>query len=176
MISSVTSRFARLMTLIGCSACIVACEAVPTEEQQLQKELAGKVSMGIRVVESQLLPEQPMEVLFYLNNATDASIEVLPWGTPLEKIMTADRFTIIHDGEPVAYNGIMVKRAAPGPDDYLTLAAGEKREAVVNLADGYDVSAAGKYEVTLKSLGFQNQEGSFLDPVPAESTLTIVRQ
>lgn len=176
MIQLLKSRLARSMALLGCSVFLLACEAVPTEGAALEKELAGKVSVGIRPIESQLLAEEPMEVLFYLNNGTDESIEILPWGTPLESIMTADRFTVSVAGKVMPYSGRIVKRPAPTADDYVTLAAGEKKEAVVSLSDGYDVSASGEYVIVLREFIFQGKQSDMLTPVMAENTVAVTRQ
>ena len=79
---SIARRFSRLMVLVGCSCCVAACEAVSTDTEALNKELVGKVSVGIKSVENSIPADQPMEVLFYLKNGTDAAIEILPWGSP----------------------------------------------------------------------------------------------
>jgi len=176
MTRDLTRRLSRVLALVGFSCCFVACEAVPTNEPELNKALVGKVSAGIRAVESRVLGDQPMEVLFYLNNDTDSAIEVLPWGTPLEQSLTADVFVVTRDGEVMPYGGRVVKRPPPGPDDYLTLAAGEKREHVVDMSEGYDIRATGEYTVVLKSPAFLEQTGNYLEPVVVEDTITISRQ
>lgn len=166
----------RAMAVLGCSAGLAACEAVPTVEALLQKEPAGKVSVGIRPVESLLAPSDPMQVMFYINNGTEASIEILPWGTPLEKLMTADRFMVTIGGETIVYGGPVVKRPAPGPDDYVTLASSERQEIVVSLSDGYDVTASGEYEIVLKDLVFQGPTNDQVTPVIVERKVVITRQ
>jgi len=176
---ALSGRLSRVMTLVGCSCCFVACEAVSTDQEAVNavnKELAGKVSAGIRPVESSVAAEQPMEVLFYLSNGTDAAIEVLPWGTPLEQSLTADVFVVTKEGEAMPYAGRVVKRPPPGPDDYLTLAAGEKRETLVDLSDGYDISAAGEYTVVLKTPVFVGQTETFIEPMVVEDTVIVSRQ
>lgn len=160
--------------LIACG--LIACEVTPTAEAVEEKMLAGEVSVGIWPVESQLQSDDPMKVLFVLNNGTDETIELLPWGTPLESKLTADRFTVSIDGQVIPYGGPLVKRAAPTSEDYLTIAVGEKKEAVVSLSDDYDVSTAGEYKIVLKEFLFQGPESSFLAPVIVEPVVTITRQ
>ncbi len=161
----------------GLMACgLIACKVMPTAEAGEEKMLAGELSVGIWPIESQLQADDPMTVLFVLSNGTEESIEILPWGTPLESKLTADRFTVSVDGQVIPYGGRIVKRAAPTSEDYLTIAVGEKKEAVVSLSDDYDVSAAGEYEIVLKELLFQDSQSSFLTPVIVEPMVTITRQ
>ena len=176
MMQGLTRRLSRILAMVGFSCCFVACEAVTTDEPELNKALVGEVTAGIRPVESRILADQPMEVLFYLSNDTDAAIEVLPWGTPLEQSLTADVFVVTKDGEVMPYGGRVVKRPPPGPDDYLILAAGEKRETVVDLSEGYDIRAVGEYTVVLKAPAFLGQADKYLEPVVVEDTVSISRQ
>ncbi len=166
----------RVLASVSLSCCLIACEAVSTDEVILSKALVGKVTAGIRPVENSLLAAQPMEVLYYLDNGTDTAVEVLPWGTPLEKTLTADVFVVTKEGDVMPYGGRIVKRRPPGPDDYITLAAGERREAVVNLSDAYDSSATGEYTVVLKAGSFIGKADNFLEPIVVEDTVTVSRQ
>lgn len=174
------SRFIVLVVLLTCAAFLASCEAVSIDEEVpaevVEKELAGKISVGIRPIENQLLSQEPMEVLFYFHNATDKAVTILPWGTPLETNMTADRFTVSIDGEVMPYSGPVVKRAVPTAGDFITLSAGEKKEVVVSLSDGYDVSKSGDYEIALKEFVFQNPESDFLTPVTLEQAVVVTRQ
>ncbi len=173
-------RFLALVVLLTCSAFLVSCEAVSTDNgapaEVTEKELAGEIGVGIRPIENQFLSQEPMEVLFYFHNATDQAVTILPWGTPLETNMTADRFTVSIDGELMPYSGPVVKRSAPNAEDFITLNAGEKKEVVVSLSDGYDVSKSGDYEIALKKFVFQNPESEFLTPVMLEQAVVVTRQ
>jgi len=57
----------------------------------------------------------------------------------------------------------------------VTIAAGEKRESVVSLSRAYDVSGAGEYKIVLQSLSFQEFNTTFVEPVIADSTVTVTR-
>ena len=81
-----------------------------------------------------------------ITNPNDFSVGVLKWFTPAEGVQ-GPLFTVTRDGEPVAYIGIMVKRAAPTAQDYLTLGAGESLTRTVDLSAYYDLSISGNYEV-----------------------------
>ena len=169
-------RLVKSVVIFACCTLLLACESVPTTVNTASKALPGRVSAGIRPVESILITGQSMEVLFYLTNGTDNPITVLPWGTPLEQQMTADRFEISLSGNGIPYSGPVVKRPAPSEDHYLTLEAGEKRETVVDLSQVYDVSASGEYTVALRGFAFQSLNSDSIDPFLVEKSFSVTRQ
>jgi hypothetical protein len=89
---------------------------------------------------------QPAELVFTLTNAGEEVVQVLNWQTPFEGIR-APMFTVLRDGAEVEYRGAMVKRGPPRKEDYLTLKPGERQQAKINLAQAWDVDAAGNYTV-----------------------------
>jgi len=161
----------RPVLLLGFIINLLACDAVPdkatpTVGEAVKTELSELISAGIRPVEAHLQEGMPLEVLFYLSNNGDSAIKILPWGTPLEQPMTADLFLVTKALDIVPYGGIVVKRRPPEAGDYMTLAAGEKREMVVDVSSAYDVSAAGEYTVVLRDLFLQgqiDQSGTFIE-------------
>ena len=93
-----------------------------------------------------LAPAQPATLVFALTNTGSEAIQILNWQTPFEGIQ-APMFTVSRAGLELDYRGIMLKRAAPRAQDYFTLAPGERRQASIELAQGWDVTAPGKYTV-----------------------------
>jgi peptidyl-Lys metalloendopeptidase len=89
---------------------------------------------------------QPAELVFTLTNAGEGVVHVLNWQTPFEGIR-APMFTVLREGAEVEYRGPMLKRGAPRKEDYLTLKPGERQQAKINLAEAWDVDAAGKYTI-----------------------------
>ena len=130
---------------------------------------------GIRPVENIVSGDQPVQIVFYLSNDTDETVRVLPWGTPLERTLTADVFVVTFNEDRLPYVGLMVKRAAPSADDYLALQAGEKVEMVVNLSSGYDMRGIGDYQIELELLYLQSADGE-LKAVIVEDTVSVSRQ
>jgi hypothetical protein len=74
-------------------------------------------------------------------------VHVLAWGTPFEAAWFAPYVKVLRDGRPVRFDGAMVKRGDPGPDEYLTLAAGQALQRSVNLAPAFDTRAPGRYRI-----------------------------
>ena len=174
--------FVRSTVVLLCGVLLMACEAttdsvrmVKSDDQQTTVNVAGKLSAGIRPVENIVLSDQAVEVLFYLANNTEEPIEILPWATPLERPLTADVFVVTFNGEAMPYVGRVVKRAAPTAADYITLQAGDKIEAVVNVSQGYDMRGVGDYQITLEQLYLQNSDGE-VQSVIADSSTKVSRQ
>ncbi len=56
-------------------------------------------------------------------------------------------FTITRDGQPVAYEGMHVKRPAPTMRDYMTLRPGASKTFNVELSADYDMTVPGNYSI-----------------------------
>jgi hypothetical protein len=106
---------------------------------------------------------QPAELVFTLTNVGEDLIHVLNWQTPFEGIK-APMFTVRRDGVEVEYRGPMLKRGAPRREQYLVLKPGERREAKVNLADGWEVSAPGRYTIEYSTQLFDVIAGTAFVP------------
>ena len=133
---------------------------------------------------SPIAPAQPARLVFALTNAGRAAIQVLNWQTPFEGIR-APMFTVSRDAVELDYRGIMLKRAAPRAEDYFTLGPGERRQASVDLAQGWDVTTPGKYTVEYAAQLFDVIAGNATAPsAPGTfnsialdcASLTFVRQ
>jgi peptidyl-Lys metalloendopeptidase len=110
------------------------------------------------VVKSRYGLAEAKKVRFTLTNASGEPIRVLKWHTPLEGF-TADILDIRKDGQPAPYIGRQIKRGAPTADDYVLIPPCESVSTVIDVADGYDVSAEGDYNVALASRLFDVARG-----------------
>ncbi|RTZ97041.1 MAG: hypothetical protein DSY90_08815 [Deltaproteobacteria bacterium] len=125
---------------------------------------------------------------FSLKNGSENPIDVLKWGTPLEGEWTSDCLDVRHDGRPVPYIGMLVKRGTPGPDDYIRIGANQEVSGIVALEKGYQIYQAGEYtvqyrksEVTAKTpaaipegdvqTGFPSEKQPLSSSDPVEFTL-----
>jgi hypothetical protein len=89
---------------------------------------------------------EPVEVEFTLINHTETDLYVLKWYTPLEGI-AGEIFRVERDGQPIPYQGPLVSRGVPTPDDYVLLEPGGSAVATVDLSMAYDLSAPGTYTI-----------------------------
>lgn len=142
-----------------------------------QKVLMPDLQVGLQSVTDVIQSDDRAEVLFFLENTGEQFVRILPWQTPLEGELTADIFAITIGGEILQYQGIMIKRAAPVESNYTTIAAGERREVVVNLSESYDMSVAGSYQVKLRTTGDETLlQIDGVDASIAGDAITIVRE
>ena len=87
---------------------------------------------------------------FTVINLTDHELQLLSWYTPFEGFLS-DMFIIEGDvGDPLGYNGMMVKRSTPSIEDYLILPAKDKVEITLDLTQAYALTQ-GEYTVQLAS-------------------------
>lgn len=103
-------------------------------------------SVSLSVAQSEFDATQDVLVTVTFANPTKHTVRVLKWFTPAEGV-EEPLFAIRRDGEPVAYLGAYYKRPAATGKDYISLKAGESVSHTVNLADFYDLSQSGQYEV-----------------------------
>lgn len=114
-------------------------------EQAVQKTL---LNVGLRRPEASASVSSSV-VQFYVSNETSMDANVLIWGTPIEKRLSADVFTVTKNGVVMPYLGRMVKRGSPSAQDYMKLVSGDSLETLIDVANYYDMSATGKYTVQL---------------------------
>ena len=96
---------------------------------------------------------KPVKLRFDLTNAGDEDLYVLKWYTPLEGLNSDCLKVIRNEKTKVAYDGPMVKRGNPGPDDYVLVPAGGTVSADVNVSESYAVSLPADYRVELNIKG-----------------------
>lgn len=122
------------------------------------------VSLSLEQVEFDATQEVLATVT--IENPTGHTLRVLKWFTPAEGV-EEPLFAVTRDGEPVAYIGAHYKRPAATGKDYISLKAGESLSGTVNLADYYDLSQSGQYEVAYAVAAFNlhdEKASSFQQP------------
>lgn len=141
MLERFVRHWLRVVVLIA-SVCGAPFILTPAASAQSAAGLTARLS----VPATSFNASEGVWVDFTLANRSAAPISVLIWNTPFEGIRN-DIFRVTRDGQAVAYRGPKVKRAAPRPSDYLTLAAGETKTTRVDLAGAYAIAAVGSYQV-----------------------------
>lgn len=126
------------------------------------QEPAMDLQCELRIDDS-LRGAQPAEITFILTNAGSRAVQVLNWHTPFEGVKAA-MFDITRDRETVDYQGRMLKRGNPRKQDYFVLRPGESKEARIDLADGWNVTAPGTYTIHYSAELFDVAPGDA--PVP----------
>src|SRR6185503_5409608 len=90
-------------------------------------------------------------IRFALRNVSPKPVSVLSWQTPLEGIL-GDIFRVVSvdGGEPLPYQGPMVKRAAPDADDYVRIAPRGEVAGEVDAAAAYELARPGRYLLSFR--------------------------
>jgi hypothetical protein len=109
-------------------------------------------------------------LIFELTNHTKKDLHILKWNTPLEG-WKSDCLHVLKNGKTVAYDGRLVKRGQPKPQDFLVLKKGESINKKVNIGEVYNMANAGRVTVDYKPenlVFFQNPPTQeFLMSAPA---------
>jgi hypothetical protein len=93
---------------------------------------------------------EPVEVEFTITNTGDRTLYLLNWYTPLEGVL-GNIFKVTFQGQELSYQGPIVMRAAPLPEQYVRFEAGASETAVVDLSQVYDFTESGEYTITYRS-------------------------
>ena len=89
---------------------------------------------------------QPLPMRLTLHNTGRQTVQVLTWGTPFEGWLSPF-VTVQQGGQALAYGGASLKRGEPDADEYLAIAPGRSRQAVVDLAEVFDLGQPGHLQV-----------------------------
>lgn len=102
-----------------------------------------------------------------MRNISENTVQVLRWTTPFEGGLPGDYFDIRMADQPAAgrltYKGRLLKRAAPLPEDYIRLAAGQSIRQVVALAQHYDIPETADYRVVFDGSVQWQSDQQFVD-------------
>src|SRR5215216_1597191 len=111
-------------------------------------------TVSLSVAQSDFSATQDVLVTITISNPYQHTLRVLKWFTAVDGVEES-LFAVTHDGEPVAYTGPHYKRPPVTGKDYISLRAGQSISHTVNLADYYDLSQSGRYEVFYAVASFQ---------------------
>lgn len=142
--------FTFLFTLLGCTA------ATPTSPQLLTVTLSpGK---------STFQSTDSLTMTFTIKNVSDKKLSLLTWNTPFDGFYS-DMFTVMQNGVPVDYIGMLAYRLPPTEADFMELQPNEELSVDFNLENQYAIYSTGEYTIKYRAeiLG-----------VSAESTQTLL--
>ena len=61
----------------------------------------------------------------------------------------SDCLTVTRNGKKLEYDGIYMKRSVPGPDQFLTVGAGQTLSSTFQVSDAFDMTKAGVYSIAV---------------------------
>jgi peptidyl-Lys metalloendopeptidase len=137
----------KLINVVSCSAVLVGTIAAAASAQPSAKANPLRVS----VIAAQASNGGFLgSVEVTISNTSNHTVRVPKWELPSE-FMEAKLFQVSRDGQPVQYQGPMIKRGLPSAADFAILRAGETLRTTIDLSGSYDMSKSGEYLVTLAS-------------------------
>jgi peptidyl-Lys metalloendopeptidase len=138
---------------------IGACASTPTAPAVEPSE-AG---LGAILEVPSLLPNgEAVRLKFTLTNHSPEGLYVLNWYTPLEGIL-GEIFRVERDGQAIPYEGPLVMRGDPLPENYVLLEPGASVSAEVDLATAYDFSQEGEYTIEFLSPRISHLTSTMVD-------------
>jgi len=130
---------------MGCPTGRARCDCKPQPYDPMPSLVAKFVKP-----EKTIKGERTVRLKVILTNTSGHDLSVLTWNTPLDGVIT-DCLNVSVDGKKVAYDGPIIKRAAPTAKDYIVIKAGQSVEGEFAVSDAYDTSKPGSYKVKLKA-------------------------
>jgi peptidyl-Lys metalloendopeptidase len=110
-------------------------------------------TVSLSVAQSEFHAAQDVLVTVTFSNPHKHTVRILRWFTPEEGV-EEPLFAVTRDGEPVPYIGAHYKRPPVTGKDYVSLKAGQSISHTVDLAEYYDLSQSGQYEVFYAAAAF----------------------
>lgn len=89
---------------------------------------------------------QPLRLKLTLTNTGAQPLQVLTWATPFDGWF-APFVAVRHDGRDLPYRGPTIKRGEPSVDEFVQLAPGRSRSAMVDVARAFELNQPGHYEL-----------------------------
>jgi hypothetical protein len=128
--------------------------------------MAKKIKIDAAGLVVLLTAGEGAEIEMTVSNPTGERRVFCTYHTPFEGIRN-DIFEVhrADSGEELEYAGMMAKRAAPGPEDFITLAPNGYESAAVDLTDGYDFPVSGDYTVHFP--------GNMISGLPASNDVMV---
>lgn len=108
------------------------------------------LSVTISADQSDFTASDAVVVNVTISNTGKNTVKVLKWFTPVEDVEES-LFKVTRNGAAVDYVGAIYKRLTPTGNDYLNLKSGESFTRTIDLAQYYDLSATGNYELEYNS-------------------------
>ena len=146
------------LTFVALAGLSIACSEVPQAPVAPDREVTevADALRETRDLEIRLsIPEQTLEgagpvlVRIEATNVAARPVAVPRWFLQDGELEEAF-FEVTRDGQPLPYEGMHVKRPAPGPVDFVSIAPGATVRVTVDLQTGFDLSRDGVYGIAYR--------------------------
>lgn len=139
-------RFLPVLSLFLIAACMKNVD--PGAPSNASAPAPAPAALECRLeAEPPLTAGGPVHVRLSLTRPAGPPVYALIWNTPFEQRWKGTIFSVTRDGQEIAYTGPMTKRGDPTREEYLEIEPGQPAVATADLAQVYDLSQPGNYEV-----------------------------
>ena len=150
-ISKIKSNYKLLTILLFASLLFLAFglknnDVSIAHAQNAQTGVPGDSVISISVDKTSFTSAENVILHVKLTNPNSYPISILKWYVPSDSI-TNPLLTILINGKPVKYLGVLSTRPTPAEQDYITLQAGENLTRDINISSYYDFSTSGIYAI-----------------------------
>ncbi|PTL80873.1 M35 family metallo-endopeptidase [Vitiosangium sp. GDMCC 1.1324] len=150
-----------------------ACGApadVDTASEQVDAQATGEVAVSLSVTKASLSAREDVAVTVTYTNISSQPVQLLKFYVADGRLKEG-LFEVTRNGEPVEYIGPQFKRAAPGPQDYITLAPGESVSGSAPVSGFYDLSETGSYTIRFAARSLDQQSAVITKAAQLDSNL-----
>jgi hypothetical protein len=122
--------------------------AVPFAYSQMPPPVPTlSATMQMKNGKQQFDKDEPILFTYTITNDSDKKVYVLKWGTPLEGFMSNMLDVRTAGGAKIGYEGFLVSRVGPLPEDYVEIDAGKSITVELPLHEGYKILDKNDYIV-----------------------------
>ncbi len=146
------------VSLLAASAALfaVSAQAAPGRSLDVRVSTASPIVRG----------DVDVNVQVAITNTCRQPVQALSWQLPADEVEES-LFAITRDGQRVAYQGPLFKRAKPEAADHVKIAPGATLNYTVELTGTYDLSQNGRYAIQYAA---KAHRGSSAEPLVSDAT------
>ncbi|QRK06320.1 peptidase M35 [Archangium violaceum] len=141
-----------------------------TASEQVDAQATGEVAVSLSVAKASLSAREDVAVTVTLTNISSEPVQLLKFYIPDGRLKEG-LFEVTRNGEPVEYIGPHIKRAAPRPEDYITLQPGESLSGSAPVSGMYDLSETGSYTVRYAARSLEQHSAVLTKAAQLDSNL-----
>jgi peptidyl-Lys metalloendopeptidase len=136
----------KILSVVSCSAVLAGAIAAVSAQPNVKSNPLRVSMVAAQASSGGFLGSVEVTI----TNTSRHTVRVPQWQLPSD-FLEAKLFQVSRDGQPVQYEGPMIKRQLPAAAEFKIIRPGETLRTVVDLSSAYDMSRSGEYTVTLSS-------------------------
>ncbi|MEE9344517.1 MAG: hypothetical protein V3U88_02810 [Methylococcales bacterium] len=176
----IKNKFSFILVVLFCTN-MNACASRTDETEQNSAIIPASNTMSdfsfyIETTQAEYKLGDPVFVKATLMNHSPEQMQILIWGTPLERTFSTDLFHVSKKGVVVPYIGRMITRGVPKNSDYLSINPEKSLTTIIDISKGYSIKSPGTYTITMNPRYLSIRSESANDNLLKAESNTIVIQ